>query len=256
MTDFLNLGGKVALVTGGNRGIGRAIAEGFAREGASVAIVCRDTESGQQVATSLSEAYGTRVVQVTADLAQPDDITRLVEETLAACGRIDVLVNNAGVINRDAALDASLEAYDELMDINLRGAWLLAQAAGRHMRARGGGGKIVNMSSMHDTLGYPNRSLYAMSKAGLSQLSRTLAIEWAADNIQVNAVAPGATHTDMVTQLERNNPAAYQAMVGAIPAGRLATPEDIANTVLFLSSEAADYITGHTLYIDGGWSIA
>ncbi|MFQ5408942.1 MAG: SDR family NAD(P)-dependent oxidoreductase [Anaerolineales bacterium] len=255
VNEFLKLDGKVALVTGGNRGIGLAISQCLARYGAHIAIANRDAESGAHVAEALRAAFAVRAEHFTADMSDPAQIERAVAQTLDAFERIDILVNNAGVIGRDLIADASVADWDWLMDINLRGPWLCARAVGPHMQARGSG-KVIQISSVHAATGVPKRSIYAMSKAGLAQLTRSLAVEWAPDNIQVNAVGPGITRTDMVENLRVDNPPAYQALLEYVPSRRIGEPEEIANVVAFLASEAANYLTGQTIYVDGGWLVA
>jgi NAD(P)-dependent dehydrogenase (short-subunit alcohol dehydrogenase family) len=252
--DFLNLGGKVALVTGGNRGIGLAIARDFARYGAHVAIVNRDAGSGREVADELSRSFDVPVVSFAADVSRLDEVESAVAHTLEALGQIDVLVNNAGIIFRTPIGETSPDEWDQLIAINLKGPWLLARAVGPHMIARGSG-KVVNISSVMDTIALSNRTVYGSSKGGLAQLTRALAAEWAPYNIQVNTVSPGVTLTDIQKELLAEDPAAYDEMLSKVPLGRPGEPEDVAKAVLFLASEAADYITGQLLHVDGGWVI-
>ena len=250
--DFLGLTDKVAMVTGGNRGIGLAISHCLARYGAHVVLVNRDTASGQHTAEMLQAEHGVQAIVIGADVSDPQQIEQCVQNTLAAFGHIDILINNAGVINRESIGDATVEDWDWLIDINLRAPWLLARAVGPHMMARGSG-KVVMITSVHAGTGVPKRTIYATSKGGLSQLTRTLAVEWAPHNIQVNAVGPGITRTDMIERLEKDNPAAFQELLDLVPLRRIGEPEEMASAVAFLASRAADYITGQTIYVDGGW---
>ncbi len=250
--DFLGLTNKVALVTGGNRGIGLAISHHLARYGALVALVNRDVASGQQVAQALRDEHGVQAVAIGADVSDPHQIDHCVQSTLEAFGHIDILINCAGVINRDFIGNAGVEDWNWLIDINLRAPWLLARAVGPHMMARGSG-KVVMITSVHAGTGVSKRTIYATSKGGLSQLTRTLAVEWAPHNIQVNAVGPGITRTDMIERLEQDNPEAFDELLDLVPLGRVGEPEEMASAVAFLASRAADYITGQTIYVDGGW---
>jgi 2-deoxy-D-gluconate 3-dehydrogenase len=250
LTPF-SLEGHVALVTGGATGIGRAVATGLARAGADVAITTNRhaaTETRQAV-----EALEQRF------MAQPLDLNTLTEATVNAfldrvetdLGPFDIVVNNAGIIRRAPAAEHALEDWRAVMNVNLDAVWLLSRAAGRRMLPRGQG-KIVNIASLLSFQGGINVPGYAAAKHAVAGLTKALANEWAKDGIQVNAIAPGYIATDN-TEALRNDEIRNRQILERIPAGRWGTPEDIAGTAVFLSSPAADYISGQVLVVDGGW---
>ena len=248
MTNPFDLTGKVAVVTGANTGIGQAIAIALAEAGADVACVGR-TPAEDTVAKI--RALGRKAEIVSADLSTIEPVQRIVDETVAKLGGLDILINNAGIIRRADAVDFTEQDWDAVVDTNLKSVFFLCQAAGRHMIANGGG-KIVNIASMLTFQGGIRVPSYTASKSGIGGLTKLLANEWAAKGINVNAIAPGYIAT--------NNTAALQAdeernasILGRIPAGKWGDASDLGGAAVFLSSAAANYVQGHILAVDGGW---
>ncbi|MBW8640545.1 2-dehydro-3-deoxy-D-gluconate 5-dehydrogenase KduD [Hoeflea sp. WL0058] len=243
--DF-RLDGKVAIVTGANTGIGQAIAVALAASGANVAAVGRS--SMDETAAMIGDGA---MIEIRADLSTTAEHGRIVEETVAWSGGVDILVNNAGVIRRRDAIDFTEDDWDTVIDTNLKSAFFLSQAVARRM-IPSGGGKIVNIASLLSFQGGIRIASYTASKSGLAGLTRLLACEWAGKGVNVNAIAPGYVVTNN-TQALRDDPDRSQAILDRIPAGRWATPDDIAGAAVFLSSRAADYVHGSVLPVDGGW---
>lgn len=247
----MKLQNKVALVTGSSQGIGRGIAVRLAQEGADVVINGRHDDDEARTTLEQVRAEGRRVCFIAADVGQVTECQRLVDEAIDKMGRLDILVNNAGVQRHSSFLEASESDYDLVLKVNLRGPFFLSQAFARHLRDTGRGGRIINNSSIHEELPFPNFTGYCVSKGGMKMLMRNLAIELAPLGITVNNVAPGAIETPINKALI-NEPEKLAALMGNIPAKRLGQPRDVAGAVAFLASDDADYVTGTTLVIDGG----
>lgn len=243
-----DLTGKVAIVTGANTGIGQGIAVALARAGADIALVGR---SDANETAELVQAAGQKSAIIRADLSSIEPCDQVVDEAVEKLGGVDILVNNAGIIRRNDALEFTEDDWDSVMDTNLKSLFFLSQSAARVMVANGGG-KIINIASMLTFQGGIRVASYTASKSGVGGLTKLLANEWAAKGINVNAIAPGYIAT--------NNTAALQAdekrnseILGRIPAGRWGDPEDLGGAAVFLASDAAKYVQGHVLAVDGGW---
>ena len=251
-TQTFSLEGKVAIVTGAKRGIGRAIALDFAEAGADVAICSRGVEDGSLEAVAKEiEGLGRRSLAIKADVSKKIDVDNMVQRVTDEFGDIDILVNNAGVIMwNQSSLEASEDDWDKIMAINLKGAFFCCQAVGKWMVERKKG-NIINMSSVSAISVSPGAPIYCISKAGLWMLTRSLAQELGVYNIRVNAISPGWVKTDMNIEYRRD-PDAEKEIARGIPLARLGVPEDIGKVALFLASDASDYITGQSIVIDGG----
>jgi len=246
-----SLAGKVAVVTGSSRGIGRAIAEGMAGAGAAVTVNGRNPETTQAVAGGIAAAGG-KSLAVPADVGKVADIERLIKSTVATFGRLDILVNSAGISPHYKPAETMTEAeWDEVIAVNLKGVFLCCQAAGRVMIPQKSG-RIINISSIGGQVALPRLIAYCAAKGGIDQLTRVLAVEWAPHHILVNAISPGYIDTDLTKGL-RQNPARRDALLRQVPLGRLGKPDEIAGAAIYLASDAASYVTGQTLDVDGGW---
>ena len=243
---------KVAAVTGGDQGIGRAIAERLACEGADVAICYRRNKAGaDEVTAGITETAKTRSVAFQADVGRVSDGQRFIEQAVAALGKVDILVNNAGLEKSADFWDVTEADFDAVLDVNLKGMFFVTQAVVRHLRQTGRPGKIINMSSVHEELPFPHFASYCASKGGIKMLTRNLAIELALSKITINSIAPGAIETPINTKL-LNDPVKLKELLENIPLGRLGKPEDVAALAGFLASSESDYITGSTFFVDGG----
>ncbi len=251
---MFGLAGRAALVTGGNGGIGLGIAEGLAKAGASVAIAARDQSKTAKAVEGLSES-SSEVIGLEIDVADENSVADAVAATAKQFGRLDILVNNAGVAVRKQPHEYSVDEWDRVLDINLKGTFLCARAAYPHM-VEAGGGSIVNIGSMTSIFGSDWVSSYSASKGGVVQLSRSLAIAWASKGIRVNAILPGWIRTDLTSGYWTNpdNRDRFDFINRRIPAGRWGSPADLAGLAVFLSSDAASYVTGAAIPVDGGYS--
>ena len=250
ISSLFSLEGRVALVTGASRGIGKGIAVGLAGAGANLALVAR-SESTLIEAQEEIQALGVQAEIFPCDLSQTEGISDLVTTVSESYGRIDILVNNAGTTHRDSAVDFPEERWDDVVKMNLKSVWLLSQQVGRSMIQRGSG-KIINIASLLSFSGGIRTLAYAASKGGVAQLTKALANEWASKGVNVNAIAPGYIKTDMTSAI-LNDPVRVAEFMDRIPAGKFGTPDDMAGAAVFLASEAASYIHGHILTVDGGW---
>ncbi|SIS83831.1 gluconate 5-dehydrogenase/2-deoxy-D-gluconate 3-dehydrogenase [Alicyclobacillus vulcanalis] len=244
---------KVALVTGGGRGIGAAIARRFAQEGADICLVSRTEAELLGQAEWISRETGRQALPCVCDVSNPSDVERAVAAAEAQFGRIDILVNAAGISVAAPSTELSYERWKACLNINLDGTFLFCQAVGRGMIARGQGGKIINITSIVAHAGIPERATYAASKGGVRQLTQALAVEWAKHNIQVNAISPGFIMTEIVRDYIRRGIHKPEKLVARIPAGRMGEVDDIAGPAVFLASSDSDYVTGTILVADGGF---
>jgi glucose 1-dehydrogenase len=247
----MRLENKVAVVTGSSSGIGAAIAQAFAAEGAAVVVNYSRHEDPAQKVLDQIEGAGGRGVVVGADVSDPKEVEAMVQQAVTAFGRLDIMVNNAGMERKMPFLETPFEVWQETIAVNLTGAWLGCQAAAKQMVAQGDPGRIINVSSVHEDLAMPTNSPYCATKGGVRMLMRTLAVELAPHEITVNNIAPGAIDTPMDAPLKQD-PDLMKELLSEIPLGRMGKPEDVANMALFLASEASSYVTGSTLFVDGG----
>ena len=249
MDELFAVKGQVVLVSGGSRGIGQAIAKGFADRGAQVVITGREEKPLQKTAEEMSTAE-VQVCPLLCDVAKSQDIKRVVDQTLEKFGHIDTLINVAGVNRRKKAENFSEDDYDFIMNINLKGAWLLSQAVGRHMIQRGTGNQI-NIASLNTFRPLVGVGVYALSKAGMGAMTQSLATEWGPHGVRVNAIAPGFILTDLTNKLW-SLPHMQAWNNQNCPMKRLGKPEDMVGASIFLASPAASFLTGQILYVDGG----
>jgi len=250
--DRFRLNGKVALVTGGARGLGRVIAEDLAEAGASVALSARDLDHATEVARSIAQATGHELLGVRADVTRSEDVRAMVDQVLARFGRLDILVNNAGINIRGPIDQLTEDEWDQVIDTNLKGPWLCCRAVAAPMK-RQRWGRVINLSSMLGEISMPGRTPYCSSKGGLTLMTKTLALEWAPHGINVNALCPGPFATEINTPL-LNDPNIRAAVEAKIPLGRWGVPDELGPAAVFLASEASSFITGTTLFIDGGYT--
>lgn len=250
--SLFDLTGKTAIVTGGNGGIGLGMAIGLAGAGASVAILGRNETKSKAAAETIKDQTGADALVITADLCEPADVERAADETIKRFGGVDILFNNAGVNVRKPPQDFTLEEWNHVMNANLTSAFLLSKAVYPSMKERGGG-KIVNIGSMTSVFGSSFASAYSTSKGAIVQLTKSLALAWAADNIQVNAILPGWFDTEMTFQAREQIPGLHERVLARIAVGRWAKPEDMAGTAVWLASKASDYVTGIAVPVDGGY---
>jgi 2-deoxy-D-gluconate 3-dehydrogenase len=251
--NLFDLTGRVAIVTGGNGGIGLGMAYGLARAGAKIALVARTADKTHAAAKQLAHDTGVDVIDLTADVANPDDCERVIVEVEKRFGRIDALFNNAGINIRKPPHEMTLEQWREVLDVNLTSAFLMSRAAYPHLKSHGGG-KVINIGSMTSIFGASFAPAYAASKGGIVQLTKSQATAWAADNIQCNCILPGWFNTDLTKRARDEIEGLHERVLARIPAGRWAEPADMAGTAVWLASSASDYVTGVAIAVDGGYS--
>ncbi len=247
----MTLKGKVAIVTGGNSGIGQAIVLGLAQAGANIVIDYIAHPEATEALEQQVAALGDKAIGVDADVSQIADLQRLVQQAVSAFGRLDIMVNNAGVETRTSVLDTTEDDYEKVLRINLKSAFFGTQLAAKQMIAQGGGGRIINITSIHEDWPMPGNTAYCLSKGGIRMLTRTAGVELAPHGICVTGVAPGAVATP-INLVTMKDPQLMARLNAAIPLGRMAKPEEIASVVTFLAGDGASYVTATTLIADGG----
>jgi len=252
--NLFDLSGRVAIITGGNGGIGLGMARGLARAKASIMIAGRNREKNAAAIAEL-ESLGAASTAVEVDVTRSEDCNAMIARTVECFGRVDILVNNAGIGIRKQPQDYDLEEWRLVLNTNLTSAFICAQAVYPEMR-RQGGGKIINIGSMTSIFGASFSAPYASSKGGIVQLGKSLAIAWAKDNIQVNTVLPGWINTDLTVRARKDLPGLHERVLERTPAGRWGEPDDHAGIAVFLASTASDFITGASIPVDGGFSVS
>jgi len=252
LNGMFDLSDKVAIVTGGNGGIGLGIARGLARAGASIVVAARNADKTAGAVNGLT-GLGAPALGVTTDVNDEGSVAEMVSKTVDRFGGVDIMVSNAGIGMRKLPQDYTVDEWDEVVDINLKGTFLCSREVYQHME-RAGGGKVINIGSMTSIFGLPWAAPYGASKGGVVQLTKALAVAWAQQNIQVNAILPGWIRTDMTAGLQSNFPDRYKEITSRIPHGRWGKPDDLAGAAVFLASHASDYVTGVALPVDGGYT--
>ena len=247
----MRLESKVAVVTGAGTGIGQGIALALSKQGASIVVDYVGKPSVAQDTIDKIQAGGGKVLGIDADISQQSDVQNLVDQTVSHFGRLDIFVNNAGIEKKFAFVDYPLEEWNKIIAVNLTGTFLCSQAAARQMIKAGQGGRIINISSIHEDLPLLTNAPYCATKGGIRMLMRTIAVELAPHNITVNNIGPGAVYTPIDKDVEENKEMNSKILAG-IPLGRWGRPEDIGELAVYLSSDAASYVTGSTYFIDGG----
>jgi 2-deoxy-D-gluconate 3-dehydrogenase len=254
MNDLFSLDKKVAIVTGGNGGIGKGIARGLASKGANIAIVARNEKKTEAAANEIREAFGVGVLGLQCDVSDEEAVKQMAARVVQEMGRIDILVNNAGINIRKLPQDYDASEWDRVLIGNLRSAFLCSKAVYPAMKS-GGGGKIINIGSMTTIFGGAKLGPYSASKGGIVQMARSMACAWAADNIQVNSILPGWIDTELTQQARKDLAGLNESVISRTPNRRWGKPEDLAGAAIFLASAASDYVTGTALPVDGGFSI-
>jgi glucose 1-dehydrogenase len=249
--NIMSLKGKVAIVTGGNSGIGMAIVLELAKQGANIVIDYVAHPEATEALEKQVVALGDQTIGVQADVSKVADLRKLINAAVANCGRVDIMVNNAGVETRTSVLDTTEEQYEKVLAINLKSAFFGTQLAAQQMIKQGGGGRIINITSVHEDWPMPNNTAYCLSKGGMRMLTRTAGVELAPHNILVVGVGPGAVATP-INLSTMNDPTLLKKLDSAIPLGRMAKPEEIASVVAFLAGEGSSYMTATTIFADGG----
>jgi len=252
--DLFSLEGRVAIVTGGNGGIGKAFACALASKGASIVVAARNQTKTAQTIKEIKKNYGTRVLGTEVDLLHEEQIDAMVKKVLEDFGRIDILVNNAGIAEGKKPQDVSINEWDRVLNTNLRGTFLCSRAVYPHMKAKGGG-KIINIGSMASIFGSALLPAYSASKGGIVQLTKSLAVAWAPDNIQVNVILPGWYKTNLGEEARKADTTHESRIASLTPMGRWGETHELGGAAIFLASHASDFVTGVELPVDGGYSI-
>ena len=251
--DAFRLDGRVALVTGGARGLGLTMATALAEAGADIAISGRTRSACEEAVAQIAKETGRKAAAFEADVTKGADVDKLAADVESALGPVDILINNAGINIRGPIQDLSEADWDAVIDTNLKGPWLCARAFGPRMAARGWG-RVINMASILAVIAMPGRTPYASSKAGIAGMTRVLALEWAGSGVTVNAICPGVFGTEMNQSL-LNDPVKYKEFVAQIPMGRWGDVHELAGAAVYLASNASSYMTGASLFVDGGWTV-
>ena len=251
--NLFDLKDKLAIVTGGNGGIGKGIAEGFAEAGSNIVIAARNQNKTEEALNKINKKFGIKTLGIQTDISEESQIKIMVEKTLEEFGRIDILVNNAGINIRKLPQELSANDWDEVLCVNIRGAFLCSKYVYPAMK-KVGGGKIINIGSMTSLFAGAKLAPYGASKGGIVQLTRSLAVAWAQDNIQVNAILPGFINTELTIKARQEIEGMNEKVLARTPAGRWGDPEDLSGTAIFLASSASDFVTGIALPVDGGFS--
>ncbi len=252
---LFDLTGRVALITGGNGGLGLGMALGLANSGADIAIAARNVEKNAAAVAEI-EASGRQAIAIPTDVTSTSDIDDMAARVVARFGRVDILINNAGATVRKAPQEITAAEWDNVLDVNLRAAFLSCKAVYPHFKAQGGG-KIISIGSMYSIFGGGGSGVpYSSSKGGIVQLAKSFAVAWAADNIQSNAILPGWFMTELTQAIPETQPERYNLINRRIPAGRWGNASELQGAAVFLSSQASDYVTGAVIAVDGGFSAA
>lgn len=251
MTTSRRLENKVAVVTGGDTGIGKGICLCMAREGAAVTIDYHGDRPPADELVRQIEQDGGKALAIAADVTKPEDVDELISQTVNTFGRLDIFVNNAGMEIKKPFLEVPLDIWNKVIDVDLTGPWICSQKAAQQMVKQGDGGRIINISSVHEDLPMPTNAPYCSAKGGLRMMMRTICVELAPHKITVNNIGPGAIDTPMDAPL-KENPELMKQLLDEIPLGRMGQPEEIGELAVYLASDAAAYVTGSTFFIDGG----
>jgi len=250
--DLFRLDDRVAIITGGSKGLGKAMASALAGAGANVVIMSRHLNEAQVTADEIKNSTGRKILALEVDVSQQPQVEQMVNQTLEEFGRIDILINNAGINIRGSIEELKMEDLAQVLNINLIGPVLCCRAVVPHMKAQKYG-RVINIASILGSVGMPNRTSYSASKGAIIQFTRTLALELAPDNITVNAICPGPFATEMNRPL-MDDPQVYQTFASKVPLGRWGEPEEIGGVTIFLASDASSFVTGATIYVDGGYT--
>jgi len=249
--EIFNLKDKTAVVCGASRGLGKGMAKALASAGADVVLASRSENVLKEVAEEISEETGSKAFPVVYDITKMEDADKLVQKTMAEFGKIDILVNAAGMNIRKPVIEVTEKDWDTIMSIQLKGVFFTCQAVAKEM-IKQGSGKIINTASLTSVIGLPNICIYGAAKGAIVQMTKGMAVEWAKHNINVNAIGPGYYKTEMTKALFEDEEK-LKGLMSRIPMGRTGLSQDLAGTVVFLASDASDYITGQVVYVDGGW---